>query len=146
MIPRRNLLTGGTLGGLFGLFAGSSDADASTEPGIAQQQMSERAVEHIAAEIDQLREELRNQRLFTEIAAIRDAQKQFLRVNGKFPDYIEVGTDIWFAVHDWHIRWQQPMTIGRDALGRYTILLNQTAVVMRAETLGNFMSLPYDNK
>jgi hypothetical protein len=57
-----------------------------------------------------------------------------------------VGGDVWFAVHDWHVRWQQPLTVGRDPLGRYTIVLNQTAVIMRPDSLANFVGIPYDNK
>ena len=147
MIPRRNLLTGGALGSVLGLIAGAADAEGAPNAGVAQQQRApDREAGQIADAIGELRTEVHNQRAFTEIAAIRDAQKQFLHVNGKFPDYIEVGADVWFAVHDWHIRWQQPMALGRDALGRYTIVLNQTAVIMRPETAGNFVSLPYDNK
>jgi hypothetical protein len=147
MIPRRNLLSGGVLGSLLGLFAGAVDAEAAPDPGFAQQQrIPERGAEQIAEAIGELRTEVRNQRAFTEIAGIREAQKQFLRVNGKFPDFVEVGSDIWFAVHDWHIRWRQPLALGRDTLGRYTIVLNQTTIVLRPETAGNFVSLPYDNK
>ena len=68
----------------------------------------------------------------------------FLRGNGKLPDYIEVGTGLWFAAHDWHIRWQQPITMGRDAIGRVTLLLLSTLLMLRHDAQGNFMSLPYD--
>lgn len=147
MIPRRNLLTGGALGSLLALFPGSVDAEAAADAALAQpQRLPDRGAEQIAEAIGELRTEVHNQRVFTEIAAIRDAQKQFLRVNSKFPDYVEVGSDVWFAVHDWHIRWQQPLTLGRDALGRYTIVLNQTTIIMRPDTAGNFVSLPYDNR
>jgi hypothetical protein len=88
---------------------------------------------------------LRNERLFTELIAVREAQVRFLAANGKFPDFIEVGTDVWWALHDWHIRWQQPITLGRDAIGRYTILLMQTIVIMRPD-MKDSIGLPYDNK
>jgi hypothetical protein len=64
-----------------------------------------------------LRRDLREQRSFPEITAIRDAQKQILRGNGKFPDFVDVGVDVWFQVHDWHIRWQVPMQQSRDPQG-----------------------------
>jgi hypothetical protein len=146
MIPRRGLLGHAMLGGVVGMLAGDNAADAASVAATADQQISERAVERIAEAIAQLRAELRTQRLFTEIEGIRDAQKQFLRANAKFPDFIDVGTDLWFAVHDWHVRWQQPLTLGRDGLGRYTVMLNSTTVIMRAESVSNYMSLPYDNK
>ena len=58
----------------------------------------------------------------------------FLRTTGKFPDFIEVGIDVWQQVYDWHVRYQQPLTVGRNAEGRYTIMLMATMVVMRVET------------
>jgi hypothetical protein len=141
MISRRRVLGSGLLGGVLGLAAGDR-----TEAAPAAQQISERAVERIADAIAQLRTELQVQRQFTELTPIRDVQKVFLRANGKFPDYIEVGSDIWFGVHDWHIRWQQPLTLGRDGLGRYTLMLNQTLLILRSDVLANFISQPYDNR
>ena len=84
------------------------------------------------------------QRTFGEIAVIRDAQKTFLRQNGKLPDYMDVGADVWFAAYDWHVRWQQPITLGRDATGRLTLQMLQTAIVLRPDTAPSFTSLPYD--
>ena len=43
--------------------------------------------------------------------------KTFLRQAGKYPDYIEVGTDVWHQVYDWHVRYQQPMTVARSRGG-----------------------------
>ena len=146
MIPRRGVLGSavlGVLGIVFGDRASAAEAGVAAAEG---QPVPERAAERIAEAIAQLRLELRTQRQFTELDALRDAQKQFLRANAKFPDFIEVGPDHWFAVHDWHVRWQQPMTLGRDPLGRYTILLNATTVILRPDSLGTYISQPYDNK
>jgi hypothetical protein len=148
MVSRRLALRGSVLGVIGGMLGGG---DAHAEPAAAaatnaQRGGSDEGSDRIAASIDRLRDELRNERVFTEIATIREAQKTFLRVNLKFPDYIDVGSDIWFAIYDWHVRWQQPLTLGRDPLNRYTIVLNQTAVVLRPDSLPSFVSLPYDNK
>jgi hypothetical protein len=148
MVSRRLALRGGVLGALGGILAGG---DAQAGPGAApaaaaQRDRSDEGSDRIATAVDKLRDELHNESLFTEIAAIRDAQKTFLRVNLKFPDYIDVGSDIWFAVYDWHVRWQQPLTIGRDPLNRYTIVLNQTAVVLRPDSVASFVGIPYDNR
>jgi hypothetical protein len=110
----------------------------------ASQRQSENMTE-VSDAIDKLRQELHSERLFTELTAVREAQVRFLAANGKFPDFIEVGTDVWWALHDWHIRWQQPITLGRDAIGRYTILVMQTIVIMRPETKDS-IGPPYDNK
>ena len=134
MIPRRDLLGSGLMGGVFGAFA---------EPE-AQRSGDGLDTAPIVRALNDLRSEVRNQRLFGEIAAVRDAQIMFLRSNGKLPDFIDVGTDIWFAVHDWHIRWQQPLNITRDPAGRLVLLLLSTQLILRPEALANHVSLPYD--
>jgi hypothetical protein len=142
MVPRRTLVGASILGGLVGTLAG---ADAETAPAF-DQQTSERSVERIAEALAGLRDDRRLPQRFSELGPLREAQKTFLRVNGKFPDFIEVGVDVWFTVHDWHVRWQQPLTLGRDGLGRYTIVLNQTTLILRPEVLGAYIGIPYDSK
>ena len=44
-------------------------------------------------------------------------QLSYLKANGKFLDFIDVGSDVWYAVHDWHVRLQQQLVFGRDAVG-----------------------------
>ena len=148
MFSRRRLITSGIFGSVAAL-ATTAEAEPAA-PG-AQASRAAREVldgdgERVAAAIDRLRDELRGEREFTEIGSIREAQKLFLRQNGKMPDFIDVGSDLWFTAHDWHVRWRQPITIGRDAMGRTTLQLLQTALVLRPDSTANFMSLPYDTR
>src|SRR5690349_13895504 len=145
MVSRRLALRGGVLGVIGGILGGG-DAHADPAAQAAPRGGNDEGSDRIATAIDKLRDELHNERLFTEIATIREAQKSFLRVNLKFPDYIDVGSDTWFAIYDWHVRWQQPLTIGRDPLNRYTILFNQTAVVLRPDSVASYIGIPYDNR
>jgi len=140
MIPRRQVLGGGRV---------SNKKRALGEPELeAAAQSSDRVVDvmPIVRALNDLRSEVRTQRQFAEISALRDAQLAWLRSNGKLPDYIEVGTDHWFAAHDWHIRWQQPLNVSRDANGRLTLVLMSTLLILRPEAQGNYISLPYDNR
>jgi hypothetical protein len=142
MFSRRQLMGGGGVSALLGIL-GAREASAGS--GVAAVQQRGRDEEPLVADaVDRLRDELRVQRTFGEIAVIRDAQKTFLRQNGKLPDYMDVGADVWFAAYDWHIRWQQPITLGRDATGRLTLQMLQTAIVLRPDTASSFTSLPYD--
>jgi len=137
-MDRRHLIGTGVVGGLAGLLTGHAEAgDAVQSRGDGEQ---------LVAAIDRLRDELRRQDQFTGIQVVRDAQHLFLRANGKLPDFIEVSLEHWFAVHDWHIKWQQPLTLGRDSNGRYTILLMQTVVILRADAQPTFIGLPYDQR
>ena len=145
MIPRRNLVTGGLVGGVLGALGGPPDVDAAPAPA-AGADVTEDMVSKVVAAITGLRTEIQAWKTFPEITPIREAQVTHLRANGKFPDYMEIGTSQWFSVHDWHIRWQQPLNIGRDNLGRYTLLFGQTYLIMRVDAAPNFMGVPYDNR
>jgi hypothetical protein len=139
MIPRRQVLGGALAGGVLGALA-EPDVEA------AAQSADRIDVAPIVRALNDLRSEVRAQRQFAEISALRDAQLTFLRSNGKLPDYIDVGTDHWFSAHDWHIRWSQPLNVSRDASGRLTLMLLATQLVLRPEAQANYMSLPYDNR
>ena len=145
MIPRRQLVTGGVLGGLLGALATADDADA-TPIAAGGADVTEATVLKIAQAIADLRDEVLRLKSFPEIVQVRETQLTYLRVNGKFPDFIEVGTSVWFGVHDWHVRWQQPMSLGRDSVGRYTIALNQSVLIMRADAAPTFIGVAYDNR
>src|SRR5262245_1693861 len=143
-MERRELIGSGVLGG--GILGGLLTAVGADAAEAGQSAASNREeAQLITRAIDQLRTELRSQRIFSELAAIRDLQLRYLVANGKFPDFLEVGTDVWFQVHDWHIRWNQPLNLRRDIQNRPTILLMQTTIILRPE-LKEFIGIPYDNK
>jgi hypothetical protein len=138
MIPRRRMVGATLTGGLLGLVSPASEAEAA--------QASDRAVEDVVQALNQLHRALEAQRSFAEIASVRQRQIDFLRANGKLPAFIEVGTDVWFGIHDWHIRQGLPIALDRDASGRYTITLTHTFVVLRPDLLPGYVGLPYDNR
>src|SRR5258708_39042857 len=104
MIPRRNLVTGGLLGGVLGALGSSDDVEASPAPaaGAGGAGVTEEMVTKIVNAIVGLRTEVQGLKAFPEIAPIRDAQLTHPRANGKFPHYIEGGTHLLFAIHAWH--------------------------------------------
>ena len=129
MLSRRKLLAGAALGG-----AMTSDAG----------QPSERNIQDIAQAIKDVRSAIDAQQSFSEIQRVRARQIEFLRAQAKFPDFMEVGVDVWFAVHDWHVRHLQPIALGRDPGGRYTLALMTTTVILRIGADQNFVGVPYD--
>jgi hypothetical protein len=143
MMSRRTVLHGPAFGGLLAALA----PVAGTEPGAAgAQRDSEQALQEVAKAIQELRDELKRQDGFWELGPLRDPIKMFLRTTGKFPDFIEVGIDVWQQVYDWHVRYQQAPTVGRNADGRYTIMLLATMVVMRVDATPGFVGIPFDNR
>jgi hypothetical protein len=109
-------------------------------------QISERSGQDIVQALKDLRTALTAPRAFTEIQAVRNKQIDFLRAEGKFPDYIDVGVDVWFGVYDWHIRQLQPTTLARDSSGRYTLTLMTTMLVLRMDADVRFIGVPYEAK
>jgi hypothetical protein len=126
---------------LFGGFLGATipASDQNT-------QASDRQMTEVVEALKELKKSLDSPQSFTEIAGIRQKQVDYLKATNKFPDFIDVGLDVWFAVHDWHIKHLQQMVLGRDGSGRYTITLMSTQLVMRPDVVPSFISAPYDNR
>ena len=149
MISRRTVLNGTALGSALAALTPQPALEARGDE--AAQGNSDRVnvtidTSAITAAITALRTDIKRQDTFWEIELVRDQIKTFLRQTGKYPDYIEVGTDIWHQVYDWHVRYQQPMTLARNADGRYTILLFSTQVIMRTELAATYIGQAYDNR
>jgi hypothetical protein len=141
MIARRDLLGGAMLGG----WLGSRPAGAA-EPG-APQSRDGVDVSGIVDRLERLRQTIEAQAHFTSIEPVRDRQKEHLKLQGKLPDFIEVGVDVWFDVYDWHVRNLLTPTFGRDAAGRYTITLMETVLIMRPDfPQARYIGPPYDSR
>ena len=95
MVSRRAVITGTALGGGLSAF-GITEAAGEQAAGPS----SERQLENVARAVQGVRDEIARQRSFSDIAAVREQTRIFLRANGKFPDFIEVGTDVWQQVYD----------------------------------------------
>jgi hypothetical protein len=81
-----------------------------------------------------------------EIAQLRDAQHAWLRATGKFPQFIEVGIDVWEGVSDWYLGHQHPLTVTRVADGRYAMRFGETTLVLRPDLGEGYVSAGYDAK
>ena len=154
MLARRRILGTTLFGGLLGaaipasLSARSRTAvEAEAGPVDQSNQLSERQITEIVEALKDIRKAIEAPPgAFVEILPIRQKQMDYLRATNKFPDFIDVGLDVWFAVHDWHVRHLQQPALGRDASGRYTISLLGTQLVMRPDLVPTFISAPYDSR
>ena len=140
MIDRRQLFT---VGGLLGALGSTGDDDAAA---YGAGQLSPQTTQELVSALKEIRATIAAGESFAEILPVRSRQVDFLKSQGRFPDFIDVGADVWFAVHDWHVRFQQPLVLGRDATGRYTLMLGFTALVLRSDVVAGFISAPYDNR
>jgi len=141
MLARRRMLGTTLFGGLLGA------AIPAHEPADQSGQMSERQMTEIVNALQDVRKAIEAPRgPFVEILPIRQKQLDYLRATNKFPDFIDVGLDVWFAVHDWHVKHLQQPALGRDSNGRYTITLMGTQLIMRPDLVPGFISAPYDTR
>lgn len=135
MVERRNLVGGG-LAGLVALAAGG-DAEAAAQRGDA---------EAISREVRDLRQaiEANFNRPWLRIAQVREQQRIWLRTYHKYPDFIEIGIDIWDALYDWHVRHQQPISMTRGGDGRYMMAFMFTTFILRTDTSADYLGMPFD--
>jgi hypothetical protein len=141
MIDRRELLA---LGGLLGGLAGRGDAADAAAP--ASGDVSDRSVQDVVSAVKSITSAVYAAQSFDALNPIRSKQIDYLKATNKFPDFIDVGVNVWMAVHDWHIRLQQPLVLGRDATGRYTMTLEFTQLVLRPDVTPDYVSVAYDGK
>jgi hypothetical protein len=140
MIDRRELLT---LGGVLGALAPAGGPINDAE-GVATAQITERQGQDIVRALQDLTGRIAQSQSFAAVAGVRDRQFEFFRGNSKFPDFVDVGSEVWIGLYDWHVRMQQPLTLSRDGNGRYTMMFAFTAIVLQKDALPNFIGIPYD--
>jgi hypothetical protein len=78
------------------------------------------------------------------VTQIREAQRTFFKNSGRFPDFIDVGFNVFQSVVDWLIAVQQPITINRIADGRYSVAFIGSTIVLRADFSDNYVGQGYD--
>jgi hypothetical protein len=134
-MQRRNLVGGGMLAGAAALLgdaqpaAGKQDDDNRT---------AARAIESLRTSLE------RRFAVSPELERIREQQRVFLKSNHKFPDFIEIGIDVWESVFDWHVRHQQPLTATRAADGRYVMTVMFTTLILRPDQATNYVGYGFD--
>ena len=141
MVERRQLMGGGIVAGLTALM-GESSANAAA----AQSDDGQR----ISGSIDQLRRTFEGQfdQTYTTpwrgVSRIRQQQRTWIKSTMKFPDFIEIGIDVWENLYDWHVAHQQPVSMGRANDGRYTMTFMFTTLVLRPEQAPDYVGFPFD--
>ena len=134
MIARRDVISAGFVGSLMG--GGGAQSTASDRA----------ALEEIASSVRDLRRSFEAQQDFHEIGLVRARLTEYLRSQMKFPDFLDIGTDLWWTVYDWHVRNVQPIVLNRDVQGRYTMQFLATTLVLRPDLVPNYLGTPYDNR
>ena len=140
MVERRDLLGGGLAAGLAAAFGASPPEQARPDPTDTAAELK------IAEAIDKLRVSIDRHEEAPDVSLIRAQQRTFLKANQKFPDFIDVGIDVWERMHDWHVRNRQPLAIIRTNDGRYGMVFGVTTLLLMPQQVGAHISWGYDNR
>jgi hypothetical protein len=155
MLTRREMVTGTALGAVAttvgGVYA-ASDAPAAVEYGLVAQEVDNGALRRIAdktSEIDETLDGLArgitsNSLAFGHVPRLRDIYTTYLRIHGKFPDFCDVGTDVFYDIYDWHIKNRQPVPVKRPPSGPMSITFMYTELIVRIDQDPNYFGVPYD--
>ena len=69
---------------------------------------------------------------------------KYFRANGRWPGFVDIGTNAFYDVYDWHLRQRQPIHIIRLAEQRWAIQFRFTQLVLRWELPDqNHVGIPY---
>jgi hypothetical protein len=139
-MERRALVGGSFLAGLSTMML-----PASAEAAAAQDDL-----QGVSNSIDRLRRTVEDQfgAIYTNkwngVARIRQQQHTWMRSTQKYPDFIEIGVDVWDNIYDWHVVHQQPITMTRTADGRYTMVFMFTTLLLRPDQATDYVGFAFD--
>lgn len=145
MISRRDVVTAGVLGTLTGT-AFEADASETSQELDAQSRAALTGMRDNLQRINTVLEAgLRGPNLAPGILSdIRVRYTQHLRSAGKFPDFMEIGSGVFYDVYDWHVRHNQQIQITRISDQRFSIQWMFTQLIVRSEVEPNFLGVPFD--
>lgn len=131
MLSRRELIAGGA-----GIHLARGDAAAA---------QNERELRDLKDEVAGIRAILAANPVSTPtIVALRERQRQFFRINQRFPECIDVGIRVWEQMQDWHIRNLRPLNINRAGDGSWQMDFILTVLVLKNALGDNEISQAYD--
>ena len=143
MVTRREVMTTGVLGTLAGA---TPDASAHT---IQDDAATARVLGQLNSQLSTMNATLDRglvgPGLATGVLAdIRDRYTKHVRSAGKFPDFMEIGVNVFYDVYDWHVRNNQQVQLTRVAEQRFAIQWMFTQLILRWEQDPNYLGIPFD--
>ena len=145
MISRREMVTGGVFGALSaGRFAEDGQRTQTDDAGVRQ------ALNNIDDELSKIRDVLddglkkSSLAYDADIGRLRNTFGTFLKANGKFPEFCEIGSGVFYTIYDWHVKHQQQINIIRVGEQRMAIQYMFTQLILRWEQDPNFIGIPFD--
>ncbi len=97
-------------------------------------------LQELKREIEELKDHVRAGR----VGLVKGRIETYLKSSGKFPEFCDIGTSVFYDVYEWHVKHQQQINITRLADQRLMIQFMFTQLVLRWENESNYISAPYD--
>jgi hypothetical protein len=145
MISRREVVTAGVLGSFTGSAATAEASQGGSQDDAQMRAVLTRIEEDLQKINTTLDQGLRGPGLDAgSVADIRGRLTTHLRAAGKFPDFIEVGTNHFYSIYDWHVRHAQQIQITRISDQRFAIQFMFTQLIVRWEQDANYLGTPFD--
>ena len=140
MLSRREMLAGGVFGGAAAAPSGERVEQAASE------REALREIEKAISDLQRALERNANSLPISggTVAVLRRLFETFVRANGKFPDFCEIGLHPFYEIYDWHVKNRQQIVITRQADNRYTIQFMLTTLILKTENELSFIGIPYD--
>jgi len=144
MISRREVVTAGVLGSL------ATGATASPAEAVQQDGPLIRAgLTEIGNQLQELREQIQAGLISSSldigrVGQVKSRIEAYLKTSGKFPEFIDIGTSVFFDIYAWHVKQQQQINVARLADQRLMIQFLFTQLILRWENDSNYISSPYD--
>lgn len=132
MLSRRELIAGGA---------------AITHVRAEDAAAAQRGTEDLSDELRSIRDAvtaLRSRAATPTVTQIRQRQREFFRLNQRFPECIDVGIRVWELMQDWHIDNARVLTIQRAGEGRWQMDFIMSVIVLKHELPENEVGQAYD--
>ena len=143
MISRREVVTAGVLGSL-ATSAAAAPAEAVQDGPVIKAGLAE-----IQRELEVLNDQVRTGVIGSSldigrVGTVKGRIETYLKSSGKFPEFCDIGTAVFFDIYEWHVKHQQQINITRLADQRLMIQFMFTQLILRWEQDSNYISSPYD--
>jgi hypothetical protein len=80
------------------------------------------------------------------VPKLRAAYTLYWKTHGKFPEFCEVGTSVFYDIYDWHIKNRLPIPVSRFADGRMSITFMYTQLLVRVDQTTDYIGIPFDRQ
>lgn len=140
MVQRRDLVGGGLVAGFASMIAPAAEAEAASA---ADDEQSTQAINRLRETFERQFDQIYSSR-WSGVSRVRQQQRTWIRATRKYPDFIEIGLDVWDNIWDWHVVYQQPLNVTRVADGRYAMSFMFTTLLLRSDQSPDFVGYAFD--